>query len=136
MAAAARSNSIPFGDNGKVPAFDSIDSAYVSAAHGKMSRFGLLQIVRQRLGSSALSLSTEVCPCCNGSGSRRNMEWQALQSLKDLLRRLRHNKDAFAKFEIEEERELAMYLLNQKRERLLELETTYKVSIEIKIAKA
>jgi ribonuclease E len=64
------------------------------------------------------------------------MEWQALQSLKDLLRRLRHNKDAFAKFEIEEERELAMYLLNQKRERLLELETTYKVSIEIKIAKA
>ena len=40
------------------------------------------------------------------------------------------------KFEIEAERELAMYLLNQKRERLLELETTYKVSIEIKIAKA
>lgn len=103
---------------------------------GKMSRFGLLQIVRQRLGSSALSISTEVCPCCNGSGSRRNMEWQSLQSLKDLLRRLRHNKDASAKFELEVERELAMYLLNQKRERLLELEKTYKVSIEIKIAKA
>lgn len=36
---------------------------------GKMSSFGLLQIVRQRTGSSAISISMETCPHCKGTAS-------------------------------------------------------------------
>jgi ribonuclease E len=57
---------------------------------GKIGPFGMLEIVRQRLGSSAISVSTEPCPCCNGTGVRRNMEWQSQQALRDILRALRN----------------------------------------------
>ncbi len=43
----------------------------------RISSFGLMELVRQRLGSSAIAISTEACPCCKGTGIRRNMEWQA-----------------------------------------------------------
>ncbi len=97
---------------------------------GKMSRFGLLQVVRQRLGSSALSISSELCPCCGGSGTRRNMEWQALQALKEILHRLTHDKlNGTLRYECNAE--LALYLLNHKRERLFELEQKYELRIEV-----
>jgi ribonuclease E len=97
---------------------------------GKMSRFGLLQVVRQRLGSSALSISSELCPCCGGSGTRRNMEWQALQALKDILQKLTHSKPT-GPLRYECNSELALYLLNHKRERLFEMEQKYDLRIEV-----
>ena len=36
---------------------------------GRMSSFGLLELVRQRTGSSALSITMEPCPFCGGTGS-------------------------------------------------------------------
>ncbi len=97
---------------------------------GKMSRFGLLQVVRQRLGSSALSISSELCPCCGGSGTRRNMEWQALQALKEILQRLTHGKhNGLLRYECNSE--LALYLLNHKRERLFEMEHRFDLRIEV-----
>lgn len=101
---------------------------------GKMSSFGLLQIVRQRTGSSAISISMEACPHCKGTGQRRNMEWQAVQTLRDLYRAMRgaaaagqteyaHGVDA----------ELGMYLLNHKRERLSLLEKEFHIRLDIRI---
>jgi ribonuclease E len=98
---------------------------------GKMSRFGLLQIVRQRLGSSALSISTEPCPCCKGTGLRRNMEWQAMQALKDIHRQLRATTASSLRWEAPEE--LGMYLLNHKRGHLTELENRFERDIDIAI---
>lgn len=51
---------------------------------GKMGPFGMLEIVRQRLGSSAISVSSEPCPHCKGTGVRRNMEWQSQQALREI----------------------------------------------------
>ena len=82
---------------------------------GRISSFGLLELVRQRLGSSALAVSTESCPCCGGTGTRRNMEWQSLQALKDVYRQLRR-KDCPNPLVYECELELALYLLNNKRD--------------------
>lgn len=101
---------------------------------GKMSSFGLLQIVRQRTGSSAISISMETCPHCKGSGQRRNMEWQAVQTLRDLHRAMRgaaasgqteyaHSVDA----------ELGLYLLNHKRERLSLMEKEFHIRLDIRI---
>ncbi len=100
---------------------------------GKMTKFGLLQVVRQRLGSSALSLTTEPCPCCGGSGIRRNLEWQALAAIKDIYRQLQQSK-TMDNLTFEAAPELAIYLLNQKREKLLEMEQLYGVPILIKSA--
>lgn len=101
---------------------------------GKMSSFGLLQIVRQRTGSSAISISMEPCPFCRGTGQRRNMEWQAVQSLRDLNRALR---GAAASGQTEYTHtvgaELGMYLLNHKRERLALLEKEHHIRLDIRI---
>lgn len=112
---------------------------------GHMSSFGLLELVRQRTGTSAISISCESCPHCHGTGVRRNMEWQSLQALRDLQAKLYKNgdrskskKDAArsgsepATFVYENEMELALYLLNRKRDRLAALEEKFGVHIEIR----
>jgi ribonuclease E len=96
---------------------------------GRMSSFGLLELVRQRTGSSALSITMEPCPACGGTGQRRNLEWQALQALGDLRRLLRaENKD---KCVYTAPAELALYLLNHKRDALRELEQDFGKCLEI-----
>ena len=50
----------------------------------RMSSFGLLELVRQRMGSSALVITMELPSACGGTGQRRNLEWQALQGLREL----------------------------------------------------
>ena len=104
---------------------------------GKISAFGLLEIVRQRTGSSAISISMEVCPFCQGTGTRRNMEWQALQALRDVHRRLRDAHDSGQTGLIYTvDTELAWYLLNHKRERLTVLEQELGVKLEIRPARS
>jgi ribonuclease E len=97
----------------------------------RISSFGLMELVRQRLGSSAIAISTEPCPCCKGTGIRRNMEWQALQALKEIHRDLRKPGGEEVEFDCEEE--LAIYLLNNKRGILADLEQRYNKSIHIDI---
>ena len=101
---------------------------------GKIGPFGMLEIVRQRLGSSAISISTEPCPCCNGTGVRRNMEWQSQHALRDIHRALR-NAQAQNQTEIvyQAEQPLALHLLNNKRQRLLEMEQSFGIHIDIRI---
>ena len=113
---------------------------------GHMSSFGLLELVRQRTGTSAISISTEPCPFCHGTGVRRNMEWQALQTLREIQRKLAklsaqenrkkssdRNGEKPATLAYETDFELGLYLLNRKRDRLSELETRYNIHIEIQL---
>jgi len=111
---------------------------------GHMSSFGLLELVRQRIGTSAISISSEPCPYCHGTGVRRNMEWQALKALRDLQAKLSKSIDSIKGkknenrtdppvFTYDCEPELAMYVLNRKRDRLSELEEQFGARIEIHI---
>lgn len=97
----------------------------------RMSSFGLLEIVRQRTGSSALAVTMEPCPCCQGTGIRRNMEWQSLQALRQIGRQARTPGTTRCVFE--SNAELGMYLLNHKRDRLREMEQQLNIPIEIRI---
>ncbi|SDB47697.1 RNAse E [Desulfonatronum thiosulfatophilum] len=103
-----------------------VDRARVDV--GRLSKFGLLEMVRQRLGSSALSVSTEPCPHCKGWGLRRNMEWRALQALKDIYRKLRA-KNCPDPLEYRTDAELALYLLNNKRIMIKDLEERFQNAI-------
>jgi ribonuclease E len=97
----------------------------------RISSFGLMELVRQRLGSSAIAISTEPCPCCKGTGIRRNMEWQALQALKEIHRELRGPGNGPVEYNCEEE--LVIYLLNHKRAVLADLEKTYDKQVIVDI---
>ncbi|OIN98972.1 MAG: ribonuclease [Desulfovibrionaceae bacterium CG1_02_65_16] len=95
-----------------------------------ISPFGLMELVRQRLGSSAISVSTEPCPCCGGTGIRRNLEWQALQAMKSIHRLLRRpNCPSPLQFPVRQE--LAIYMLNNKRELLTEMGSRVDCRVEI-----
>ncbi|WP_239446589.1 Rne/Rng family ribonuclease [Mailhella massiliensis] len=111
---------------------------------GHMSSFGLLELVRQRTGTSAISISCEPCPHCHGTGVRRNMEWQSLQALRDLQSKLCKSQDNGkgkknektsepSTFIYESDTELALYLLNRKRDRIAALEEKFGVHIEIRL---
>lgn len=89
-----------------------------------MSRFGLVQLVRQRLGISALSVTMQNCPFCQGTGMVRNLEWRAQQVLKEIYRTLRR-KHCPETFEYKTEPELALYILNHKRDKLRDWEVKF-----------
>lgn len=105
------------------------DRARHDVAH--ISAFGLLELVRQRMGSSALSLSMETCTACGGTGLRRNLEWQSLRCLRELSQRLKNA--AGEKYACEYPRDLGLYLLNYKREALRKLEADFGKTLEIRI---
>lgn len=98
---------------------------------GRMSSFGLLELVRQRTGSSALAITMEPCPACGGTGQRRNLEWQALQVLRELRRMMR--AESKEKCIYSASPELALYLLNHKRDSLREMEQAYSKCLEISV---
>lgn len=97
---------------------------------GKLSNFGLLELVRQRTGSSVISISSEPCPYCRGTGFRRNLEWQAQGVLRDIRSKLA-GKNVPSTYVHHVDQEIAFYLLNKKRDRLNELEHEFNVKIEI-----
>ena len=99
---------------------------------GKIGPFGMLEIVRQRLGSSAISISTEVCPHCKGTGVRRNMEWRSQQALREIQKELRTVQEQHqTEYVYAVDPDLALHLLNHKRERLMEMEKLSGVRLEI-----
>lgn len=104
-----------------------IDRARVQV--GKISRFGLLEMSRQRLRPSLGETSGIVCPRCSGLGSIRDIESSALavmrlveeEALKDTSSEIR----AFLPISV------ASYLLNEKRAGLSEIEQRNKVRVII-----
>lgn len=97
---------------------------------GKLSSFGLLELVRQRTGSSVISITSEPCPHCRGTGFRRNLEWQAQGVLRDIRSKLA-GKNVPSTYVHHVDQEIAFYLLNKKRDRLSDLEQEFGVRIEI-----
>ena len=105
------------------------DRAKHDVAH--MSSFGLLELVRQRTGSSAMAITMEQCPACGGTGQRRNLEWQALRAAEEIRRSMRSSNNASCVFTAGVE--LGLYLLNHKRDMLRELEQDFGKCLEIAI---
>ncbi len=92
---------------------------------GRISRFGLLEMSRQRLRPSIGESSQIVCPRCSGQGSIRDIESLSLSVLRLLEEdSLKENTGRIvAKLPVE----CATYLLNEKRQKLAEIEDRNKV---------
>jgi ribonuclease E len=97
---------------------------------GRISQFGLMEMVRQRMGSSALSTVLQDCPRCRGAGKVKNREWHALQVLKDIYQRLLA-RDCPAQLEYTLDTDTALYILNTKRDTVQNLEHRFGTKILI-----
>ncbi|BEO60810.1 hypothetical protein SMQE30_12330 [Serratia marcescens] len=87
---------------------------------GRISRFGLLEMSRQRLSPSLGESSHHVCPRCNGTGTIRDNESLALSILRLIEEEaLKENtKEVHAIVPVQ----VASYLLNEKRESVSAIE--------------
>ena len=87
---------------------------------GKISRFGLLEMSRQRLRPSLGESSYQVCPRCNGRGNIRNTESLAVSVLRLLTGEAM--KEQTGRVVAALPVEVATYLLNEKRNALHDIE--------------
>ena len=96
---------------------------------GRLSRFGLLEMSRQRLRPSLGESSHLVCPRCTGIGSIRSVESMTLAILRLIGEEAR--KDKTAQIVAQVPVEVATYLMNEKREWMRTLEDKSAVDLMI-----
>jgi ribonuclease E len=98
---------------------------------GRISSFGLMEMSRQRMRAGVLEGSSETCVHCNGSGMVRSVESRALH----VLRQIDESAAKFSQGELVAHlpQDVAIYLLNQKRGQLNDIETRTGVSVAINI---
>ena len=101
------------------------DKARISV--GRISQFGLLEMSRQRIKPALAEASYLTCEHCNGSGRIKSPESLALAFLRRIHAAVAKGKSA--RIEGRVPLDVASYLLNQKREELVELEQRYKTEI-------
>jgi ribonuclease E len=96
---------------------------------GRISPFGLLEMSRQRIRTGLLESSSIPCPHCGGSGFVRATASVALHILRALEEALL--KSASHNLLMRTHTEVALYILNQKRAHLHELERRFGVTLTI-----
>lgn len=96
---------------------------------GRISRFGLLEMSRQRLRPSLGDKNDQVCPRCHGSGRIRGVESAALAILR--LVEEEALKDGTAKVVVQAPNEIANFLLNEKRNALVGIERRHLLPVLI-----
>ncbi|WP_081683263.1 Rne/Rng family ribonuclease [Arenimonas composti] len=87
---------------------------------GRISRFGLLEMSRQRLRPSLGESSQIVCPRCEGHGRMRSVESLSLSILR--LAEEHAMKENTGQVLVQAPPEIANFLLNEKRRALVEIE--------------
>ncbi|GAB3734013.1 ribonuclease E [Luteimonas pelagia] len=96
---------------------------------GRISRFGLLEMSRQRLRPSLGEASQIVCPRCEGHGRMRSVESLSLSILR--VAEEHAMKDNTGQVLVQAPVEIANFLLNEKRSALAEIETRHDAPIVI-----
>ncbi len=94
---------------------------------GRISRFGLLEMSRQRLSPSLDEASHVICPRCNGQGTIRNIESLALSVLR--LIQEEAMKDKTGRVVVQLPVKVATFLLNEKRETIRTIEQRHRVGV-------
>jgi ribonuclease E len=94
---------------------------------GRISRFGLLEMSRQRLRPSLGESVQLVCPRCTGQGTIRGVESTALSILRVIEEEAMKEKTARILAQVPVD--VATFLLNEKRDSLSEIEKRQKIKV-------
>ncbi|MBE1286508.1 MAG: ribonuclease E [Alteromonadaceae bacterium] len=106
---------------------DSVSGDRARVQLSRISRFGLLEMSRQRLRPSLGESAHNVCPRCTGLGTIRGTESLALSVLRIIEEEC--IKDNTAQVEAQLPVDVATYILNEKRKAVRQLEERNKVQI-------
>lgn len=96
---------------------------------GKINRFGVLVMTRQRLRPSIHHVTHETCPTCQGVGQVKSIEALALSVVRRIKAVL--SREGVAEMRVKLAPSIAMAVLNQKRRDLAELENQHEASLLI-----
>ncbi|WP_086607662.1 Rne/Rng family ribonuclease [Erythrobacter donghaensis] len=96
---------------------------------GRISSFGLMEMSRQRLRTGVLEATTRECPHCDGTGLVRTASSAGLSALRLIEDEAAKGKGTLIR--LGASTEAAIYLLNEKRADLVEIEQRYGVSVEV-----
>ncbi len=96
---------------------------------GKLSKFGLLELSRQRLKASLDESTTIACPRCAGIGVIRGIESLSVHILRIIQEEAVKNNHYIVALHVQLPVEIATYLLNEKREDVSKIETRMKVQV-------
>ena len=96
---------------------------------GRISSFGLMEMSRQRLRPNLLEVAMETCSHCAGTGLVRSVESASIMALRQLEEEGIRNRSSVVR--VNANPDVAIYLLNQKRSVLSELERQYNMTIQI-----
>ena len=88
---------------------------------GRISRFGLMELSRQRLRPSIGETSIGQCPKCNGTGRIRDFQSSALHVIRMIQEQ--SNKKQGQKISVQVPIDVATFLLNEKREIIIQTES-------------
>ena len=94
---------------------------------GRISRFGLLEMSRQRLRPSLGESTQIICPRCEGHGRIRGVESLSLSALR--LVEEHAMKDSTGQVLVQAPPSVANFLLNEKRHQLSEIEARHHVNV-------
>ena len=97
---------------------------------GTISRFGLLELSRQRLMNSVLESTGKTCTVCNGSGTNPTIPSLALRIIRQLEDNLNSNKTN-GDITIQSSVEVITYLLNEKRQHINNMEEKHQIKITL-----
>jgi len=96
---------------------------------GRISSFGLMEMSRQRLRTGVLEATTRPCPHCDGTGLVRTASSAGLSALRLIEDEAARGKGTIIR--LSASTEAAIYLLNEKRGDLVEIEQRYGVTVEV-----
>ncbi len=96
---------------------------------GRISGFGLMEMSRQRLRTGVLEATTRECPHCDGSGLVRTASSAGLSALRVIEDEAAKGKGTIIR--LAASTEAAIYMLNEKRSELVEIEQRYGVTVEV-----
>ena len=94
---------------------------------GKISRFGLMELSRQRLRPALAEASYTVCPRCNGTGHIRDTESSALHILRMIQEEAMKENTGAVHAQVPVD--VASFLLNEKRHEVSMIEARFRVSV-------
>jgi len=96
---------------------------------GRISRFGLLEMSRQRLRLSLGETAQDLCPRCEGRGVVRNIQSRGLSIIR--LIEEEALKEKIKEIQVQLPVEMATFLMNEKRDFLLNIEKRHAVHVVI-----
>ena len=94
---------------------------------GRISKFGIMELSRERLSPPLLEKSHITCPSCQGTGLVRSVESSGFMALREI--QLFFNRNKVLRVKVSLPKDVGLYLLNHQRKHLLRIEQDFSAEI-------